>query len=80
MESSRVVNPWAGPGRLGRTVRPGPVYLQFELDHSIGQAGDLQSWNQEGSLERIKNLKLGPHCVWVVGYPKTGSHFVQVGI
>ena len=35
-------------------------------------------WNKKGSLERIKNLKLGPHCVWVVGYPKTGSHFVQV--
>jgi len=31
----------------------------------------------ENSLERIQNLQVGPDCVWVVGYPKTGSHFVQ---
>ena len=35
-------------------------------------------WNKEGSLEKMKNLKVGPNCVWIVGYPKTGSHFVQV--
>merc|ERR1719220_285148 len=34
-------------------------------------------WNKEGSLEKMKNLKVGPNCVWIVGYPKTGSHFVQ---
>ena len=33
--------------------------------------------NGNDSLTRIEQLDLGDNCIWVVGYPKTGSHFVQ---
>ena len=33
--------------------------------------------NDVDTLERLENLDVGENCVWVVGYPKTGSHFVQ---
>lgn len=33
--------------------------------------------NAEGMLEKIEKLKAGKHCVWIVGYPLTGTHVVQ---
>ena len=28
-------------------------------------------------LDRIENLNAGKHCVWITGYPLTGTHVVQ---
>ena len=36
----------------------------------------MRSTIQEEAIEKLKKLKVGENNVMVVGYPKTGSHFV----